>query len=211
MSFWVLLGFQNPPTYTNTLREWAYHNGCGIEYEYLKKYDSKYNMHEACYNHLEKSKLAKWARVNGYPILNSNEIQILQRQGYLPPEYISTNMAWEYETHLIKVFIYNNEDPLLTRTDRNAITVLFDFYEIEGVGLTEPPKETPGLDLLRSGEACKKDNHDLRRMVLKIYTHLKTWINTTDKEGLKQRQVGVWLSDAEKIYFMNGPSPAYIV
>ena len=78
------------------------------------------------------------------------------------------------------------------------------------MGLIEPPKETPGLVLLRSGEACKKDNHDLRRMVRKIYTLLKTWISTLENESFDLRYYDMVLSDTEKIYFMNGPSTEYI-
>jgi hypothetical protein len=212
MSDWVLLGFHQPPTYPNTLRAWASNNGCVIAYEKLDKYDSEYHMDEANYNHLKKSSkstLAKWAHVNGYPMLEYSEVQILKRQGCLPPEYVWTNT--HYDTHVIKAFIDNDEDPLLTMEDRKVIMKLFDFYEIEGEGLIEPPKETPALDLLRSGEACKKDNHDLRRMVQKIHKHFKTWISTTEKDSLEQRYYPRFLSKVEKIYFMNGPSPEYVV
>ena len=210
MSAWVLLGFQQPPTYTDTLKEWAYNNRYGVEYEKLNQYDSEYHMHEAYYNYLTKNnKIAMWARVNGFPMLHHREVQVLKKEGSLPPEYFWTNTF--YETHVIEAFSDNNEDPLLTKKDRTVITKLIDLYEIEGVGLTESPKETPGLDLLRSGEACKKDNHDLRQMVQKIYTHLKTWINTPENECFDLRYYAMVLSNTEKIYFMNGPSPEYIV
>ena len=167
-------------------------------------------MDEADHNDLiRNNKLAKWARVNGYPMLQYNEVKVLEKQESLPPEYVWTNKFNDY--HVIKAFIDNDEDPLLTMKDRKVIMELFDFYEIEGVGLTESPKETPGLDLLRSGEACKKDNHDLRQMVQKIYTHLKTWINTPENECFDLRYYAMVLSNTEKIYFMNGPSPEYIV
>ena len=142
-------------------------------------------------------------------MLEYNEVQILKRQECLPPEYIWTNT--HYDTHVIEAFIDNDENPLLTREDRTVITELFDLYEIEGVGLTKSPKETPGLDLLRSGETCKKDNHDLRRMVKKIHMHLKTWISTAETECNEQRYYTMFLTDVEKIYFMNDPSSEYKV
>jgi len=210
MNAGALIGFQQSPTYTDTLQVWAVNNRYGLEYEKLNKYDSKYHMDEANYNHrIKNNKIAKWARVNGFPMLEYNEVQVLKKEGRLPPEYFWTNTF--YDTHVIEVFSDNNENPLLTKKDRALIMKLFDFYEIEGEGLTEPPKETPGLDLLRSGEAYKKDNDDLRRMVWKIYTHLKTWINTLKQDSLEQRYYQMFLSDVEKIYFMNGPSTEYIV
>ena len=210
MSAWVLLGFQQPPTYPDTIESWASNNGYGTEYKKLNEYDPEYHMDEADHNDLiRNNKLAKWARVNGYPMLQYNEVKVLEKQESLPPEYVWTNTFNDY--HVIKAFIDNDEDPLLTMKDRKVIMELFDFYEIEGVGLTESPKETPGLDLLRSGEACKKDNHDLRRMVQKIYTHLKTWINTPENECFDLRYYAMVLSNTEKIYFMNGPSPEYMV
>lgn len=128
-----------------------------------------------------KTVLSEWAVKNEIPIFNIEEYHDHQDHGTLPQEFITGDFG--FLAHHIKPFYSFEGNTILTEQDRQAITRIVGLYEIQGIGLPEPPKVTPYLDFLRSGEASTRKNaYKLHVMMETLYAHYSYWALVTNAE-----------------------------
>jgi len=177
-----------------------------------------------------KTVATEWASTNEIPILYMEEYFDHDEHGTLPKEFFIKELGGLM--HHITPFYSFEGNTILTEQDRHQITNIVGLYEIQGIGLDEPPKVTPYLDFLRDGGASMHKNlHKLHRMMETLYEHFAYWALVTNAEHwsmkdndikVRKKQVNraaveralTWMRE---VYFKKdwrateGPLPEYIV
>ena len=125
--------------------------------------------------------IEKYASRNEIPILYMEEVYDHEDDGTLPKEFIVKDLGGL--VHFITPFHYFEGNTTLTEADRLTITYIVGLYEIQGIGLPEPPTATPYLDFLRDGGASMRKNaYKLHVMMETLYTHFSYWALVTNAE-----------------------------
>jgi hypothetical protein len=176
-----------------------------------------------------KTVATEWASTNEIPILYMEEYFDHDNHGTLPKEFFIKELGGLM--HHITPFYSFEGNTILTEKDRHNITNIVGLYEIQGIGLDEPPKVTPYLDFLRDGGASMHKNlHKLHHMIETLYDHFAYWALVTNAENWSMKDnVKVWRKDVKRaaveraltwmreVYFKKdwrateGPLPEYIV
>lgn len=146
-----------------------------------------------------KTVLTKWASENNVPILHIEEYEEHEDNGTLPKEFVTGDFG--YLTHHIKPFYSFEGNALLTEKDRQNITRIVGLLAIQGIGLDEPPKESPYLDFLRSGEASMRQNASkLHFMMEALYEHFSYWAlcANAEKWSMKDKNTEDWRKDLNR-------------
>jgi len=136
--------------------------------------------------------IGKWASTNEIPIIYIDEYYHHEDNGTLPQEFLLKE--WGALIHYITPFHYFEGNTTLTEEDRQTITRIVGLYEIQGIGLPEPPKVTPYLEFLRSGEASMHKNaYKLHVMMETLYAHYSYWALLTNAEhwSMKEKDTSI--------------------